>query len=444
MRNWVRNSSAFLVLGLSIALVHGCGSERTFDEPESEGAGGSGNLGGDAGASSESAGGSRSGSCSSGVAGEGCVDDEEPTCEEGTTRCVSTNELQRCSDDGLWDAPTECQGETPFCNEQTGSCAACSPGETPRCRSDSTQLICDEEGRWVEGEVCSGQTPVCHPTTGQCVVCDPGSVECQDNAPAICNEDGSGWDVGETCEGETPACLESSGECGKCTENQTQCGEGDTLLTCDDEGSWQEPVSCPSSAPQCVSGSCEECDPTENDGVRCDGLVPQECVDNAWENQEACSGDHAACLPASGTCGCEEGYKSCSGTCIPDGDCCTESDCGQNESCNGGTCVCPNDFKVCDGSCRICCNPAGAGTTVLDDSLSNTDSGPESVSFCIESARTLDIIIGCGMASGAVTVAGTSVSSSSSVDLSPGDHVLEYEITSSSTYGGGCSFKASL
>lgn len=403
MRNWVRNSNGLFFLGLSIVLVHGCGTERNFVDR-----GDHGELGGSAGADSESTGGSGSGGCSSGMAGEGCIGDEEPPCQDGAT----------------------------------GSCADCSPGETPRCRNGSIQLICDEEGQWVEGEVCSEQTPVCHPTTGQCVVCEPGSSECQDNAPAVCKEDGSGWNVGATCEGATPACLESSGECGKCTETETQCGEGDTLLTCDDEGSWQEPVPCPSNAPECISGSCEECDPTENNGVRCDGLIPQECVDNAWENLTACSGDHAVCLPATGTCGCEEGYKTCGDACIPNSDCCTSGDCAHNEACTGGSCVCPSGFKVCDGSCEICCNPKGAGATVLDANLDNLNPGPKSVSFCIHSSRTLSIGISCGMASGAVTIDGNSAGST--VPLSPGSHVLEYELTGYASTGGGCHFEASL
>jgi hypothetical protein len=57
-----------------------------------------------------------------------------------------------------------------------------------------------------------------------------------------------------------------------------------------------------------------------------------------------------------GKCVCDNGYKDCNGSCIPEYACCSDYDCGKNETCNDyGTCECPtyDGYKVCesDGAC---------------------------------------------------------------------------------------------
>ena len=69
---------------------------------------------------------------------------------------------------------------------------------------------------------------------------------------------------------------------------------------------------------------------------------------------KACGGDCDCCgnVPCrGGTCQCPADQKPCAGSCIPQGDCCTNADCGGGGLlCQGGTCRCPAGREFCDGA----------------------------------------------------------------------------------------------
>jgi hypothetical protein len=67
-------------------------------------------------------------------------------------------------------------------------------------------------------------------------------------------------------------------------------------------------------------------------------------------------GSGGACLD--GACACLAGFRLCKGTCIPEGDCCTNTDCAGGAICVGGRCGCLAGFKLCGEACialDACC-----------------------------------------------------------------------------------------
>jgi hypothetical protein len=65
----------------------------------------------------------------------------------------------------------------------------------------------------------------------------------------------------------------------------------------------------------------------------------------------------ATCDQGSGSCQCGAGSKPCGNTCIPETQCCMDSDCGGGSTCQDGFCTCEGGL-VCGGECLAganCC-----------------------------------------------------------------------------------------
>ena len=74
---------------------------------------------------------------------------------------------------------------------------------------------------------------------------------------------------------------------------------------------------------------------------------------------------------SNGSCICASGYKSCNGTCISNSSCCTNSDCGNNQTCSNGVCNCSSGYNSCNGTCisnSSCCTDSDCGA---DETCSN-------------------------------------------------------------------------
>jgi hypothetical protein len=227
-------------------------------------------------------------------------------------------------------------------------------------------------------ELCDGETPGCH--RGECTPCDPGQRTCVDNAPNVCNDDGSGWQAGDACEGNTPACLESTGTCGKCQPSDRQCS-GDIVQACGSGGAWENEQTCSGETPVCSSdhAACVECEP----GTReCLGATtPRECNDSGnWFTQPECGDPTPVCREALGACGCEEDARRCTGQTpeiCQDGSWVSAADCPELlPLCDAATGAC-----VCDSDSRDCTNE-GVPTLCVDGAWVEQTACPTDTPLC--------------------------------------------------------------
>jgi hypothetical protein len=176
--------------------------------------------------------------------------------------------------------------------------------------------------------------------------------------------------AGNTASSETgEACPDGSAGC-DCYGNST-C---DAELVC-------EAGTC--KLPECVAGSLN-CDCYQGEcfaGLVCmDGTCKPEGALPGCESVADCDGDlctqgdqtcegacvagvavqcplGATCDPNAGSCTCEPGSKPCGDVCIPDTQCCTNTDCPVASTCADGFCTCDGGV-VCAGQCiagYLCC-----------------------------------------------------------------------------------------
>jgi hypothetical protein len=198
-----------------------------------------------------------------------------------------------------------------------------------------------------------------------------------------------------------PACPDGSAGC-DCYGNNT-C---DAELLCED-GTCKLPECVPGSLNcdcyqgecfaglVCTDGTCkpEQALPGCESVADCDGNLctqgDQTCEGMCVVGIEVQCPDGATCDPSAGSCACEPGSKLCGDACIPDTQCCTDSDCSVGSSCAGGFCTCDGGL-LCAGQCianaqccpnevtNLDCMCGGQRTCSLDGQWSACAGGNES------------------------------------------------------------------
>lgn len=166
---------------------------------------------------------------------------------------------------------------------------------------------------------------------------------------------------------------------------------------------------------QCKKGKCKP----KPDGTDCGDS--RSCQSGACVCPTACCsnadcGFQGAC--EAGICDCKSGARFCKGTCIPEGDCCTDDECpdGSGQTCQGGHCACPSGHKDCGGDCiplNACCDDDDCDgcevcenqTCVVSACCPKCPSGQECLSngscatVCVEQADCTGCSGGCSFAS---------------------------------------------
>ncbi len=254
---------------------------------------------------------------------------------------------------------------TPVCNDDTGFCVECRPGQsqlctgpTPVCNPDtSTCVECNTDDQ------CGGTKPVCN--NHICVPCEndlggappacskPARPICQkaaDPLPGACTECSASNQT--ECTGNTPVCITGVGTCG-CTKD-SDCGPANGGQICTGTPGVCVPGCRPNGAVTCPNG--ENCK-NDNDGT---GTCVSGCVDDT-----TCPNGTHCFDPGAGT-----------GVCVP---CLTNTDCAGNQVCTPqhtcGECT-PTDTQNCDpngngGACR----PNGQCGCNTDADCGGLDSG---------------------------------------------------------------------
>ena len=224
-----------------------------------------------------------------------------------------------CGPDGCGSTcPPGCSaGET--CNETTGQCEACTPQcDGKCCGPDGCGETCVDN--------CSDTGRTCNSQTCECEgVCQPN---CQGRE---CGPDGCGSTCPPGC-GAGDQCNETTGQCecipdcvGKC------CGPDSCGSTC--------PDNCSDTGQTCNTQTCE-----------CEGA----CQPNCQGKDCGTDGCGSTCPPG---CDAGEHCNDTSGQCV---DCLVDSDCDDNNVCNGSE-TCSNG--VCVGGSPLDC----ADTNVCTD-----------------------------------------------------------------------------
>jgi hypothetical protein len=180
--------------------------------------------------------------------------------------------------------------------------------------------------------------------------CRAGTCECPTGTHLCgqrCADDRSVESCGTSCE-----------PCGSPESGSVACDGTQCLLSCPD-GTRPCAGDCVAEAEPCAG----QCPAGSHD---CSGL----CVDDTSVNGcgEACtpcpsvSNGTATCDGS--TCGftCAQTFRRCDDRCVAATQCCTEEDCGVNETCNAShVCECASGHKPCGGQCipsSNCCSEA--------------------------------------------------------------------------------------
>lgn len=205
----------------------------------------------------------------------------------------------------------------------------CKDGHSYDCLQNGTADSIDD--------TCSS-TQFCNAATGRCAsqVCEPDSVGCVDNAPAVCNADGSGYDTDAPCD-EDEACV--SGTCLPviCAANTYYC-EGQAIYDCGSDGTTTSLVTTCAENRYCEEGASS---------CRTDVCVAGEPV---------CNGASVSVCKADGS-GPEDGGTACASSKICEDGACADIVCTANES-------------FCEDNTVNLCNELGTG---IEDTTSCSD-----------------------------------------------------------------------
>lgn len=232
---------------------------------------------------------------------------------------------------------------TPSC-ESTQSCAQTCVAGSLRCSDGKHVERCDDEGNWQAGETCASG---CMLGSTTCGVCAPGTKRCEGKRPQVCRQDGGAWvDNGAPC---TADCVE--GECPSCEVGDAPRCRGDAIEHCTDVNVWQTKESCGEPTPTCVMGKCLLCAP---DSARCRGTSWEVCSadGSTWTKQivrkDICG---AACDPGEARC-IGQAFQRCAVEGIWSDPSLTVGECGV---------VCSSGESSCAGSVPRACNATHTG-----------------------------------------------------------------------------------
>lgn len=327
-------------------------------------------------------------------------------CEQGQTRCETTQQLATCSTVGEAFVLSTCSGTTRCVEEDdAASCVplTCTPGAATCSAEGDAIERCSADGLTVEESVPCSEGKAC--SEGECidVVCTPNAFTCQGSYQYQCNENGTAstfikscyGDFGGTCDQETGQCVERT-----CFAGNLVC-DGNVATVCAEDGSGPAPggQDCEQQDAACVDGSCK---PVVCTGTyQCDGGVLKSCTKQGTSLQTVKDCGYAAlCDAQAGKCikpTCTPGAFVCDGNvatrCKADGSgyVAGGTDCAVGGLvCDGGGCLtkaCTPDSVFCAGGNPQQCSASGATYQPNDTCYSDqycSDASP----FCLQDKCT--------------------------------------------------------
>ncbi len=219
----------------------------------------------------------------------------EPECMKNGDKICNGDTLMRC-DNGSWTKEQQCEGSTPKCSTESGSCEPECTSKDAFCLDTETLMTC--EGGKFKNTTCKDS--FCN--SGACVECLDGDRKCDGNKPSKC-ENGH-WVEYEACKSPTSKCVTySDDQCvADCVEGETKCfGDLQTLLTCHN-GTWKSSM-CNGQKPYCFDNDTECTGLCEEGETKCQENLGKinHCVDGDWE-QEDCPAAQPYCYNHEGKC----------------------------------------------------------------------------------------------------------------------------------------------
>jgi hypothetical protein len=203
------------------------------------------------------------------------VEPADIPCTTGAERCRTDNKaVERCGEDGKWQATQTCAGNG-YCVD--AQCKACQPFAATCVSGDPKAVtVCSADGNGTRTIRCTGAS-IC--SQGECRECAPNTTRCSgDNKTVqICQRtsdetaqwkwvnNGDGFDglcITQTCE--QVASNQARCKAAACIAPATQCKDTKTLQVCSTRGAWEERLCTAqpgmTALAECYAGACiDEC-----------------------------------------------------------------------------------------------------------------------------------------------------------------------------------------
>ncbi len=206
---------------------------------------------------------------------------------------------------------------------------------------------------------------------------EEGKYTCANNKRMQCVS--GNWVEDKVCSGSTPRCDHATNDCvPECSEGDRYCGSGNTATQCRN-GVFTE-TKCDN---YCYKGECVDC---VNGDKKCNGNVPQECINGHWESQTACAAPKGICI----TTGDERCISECNeGEAVCDPGTNTLKYCNNGrweyQSCAGNKPFCQAGDNKCSGQCTeddAICSETDFSLKVCKDGVWQLEKCPDEKPYC--------------------------------------------------------------